>query len=73
MSTRLVPTAACIGTFVLLMHLTTTGVAPPHRATLPHTGLSHIQWVVGDVAPVPAALLVKVCGRAVPRGVAAAQ
>jgi hypothetical protein len=36
MSTRLAPTAACVGTFIVLMHLTTAGVIPTHRSTLPH-------------------------------------
>lgn len=71
MSTRWVPAVVCLGSFVLLMHLTTAGVGRPHQvASL--TGASRIQRVVGDVAPVPAAVLVGVCGSAVRRGVAAA-
>lgn len=72
MSTRLASTAACIGTFVLLVHLTTAGVVPPHRVALPHTGLSRVQRVIGDVAPVPAAVLLRVCGSNARRGVVAA-
>lgn len=67
MSTRLAPTVACIGTFVMLMHLTTAGVVPAHRAALPNTGLS--RWSV--VPPVPAAVLRAVCGPTVRWGVAA--
>ncbi|MFF4584094.1 hypothetical protein [Streptomyces sp. NPDC001388] len=72
MSTWLPPTAACIGTFVVLMHLTTAGAVPAHRAALPHTGLSRTHRVAGVVPPVPAALLRAVCGPAARRGVAAA-
>ena len=68
MGTRLAPTAVCIGTFVLLTHLTAAGMAPSHRAALPHAGLSRIQRVIGDMAPAPAAALLG----AARRGVAAA-
>lgn len=72
MSTWLTPTAVCLGTYVLLMQVATAGVVPPHRTVLPHTGDSRIQRVIGDVAPVPAALLRGVCRSAARRGVAAA-
>lgn len=68
MGTRLALAAACIGSFVLLTHLTATGVAPSHRTALPRAGLSRIQRVIDDMAPVPAAALL----RAVRRGVAVA-
>lgn len=70
MSTRSVRAVVCLGTFVLLMHLTTAGVGRPHQVAS-RTGVSRIQRVVGDVAPVPA-VLAGVCGSAVRRGVAAA-
>ncbi|MDX3517453.1 hypothetical protein [Streptomyces scabiei] len=72
MSTRLAPTAACIGTFVVLMHLTTAGVVPAHRAALPRTGLSRTHRLVAVVPPAPAAVLRAVCGPAARWGVAAA-
>jgi hypothetical protein len=68
MRTRLAPTAACIGTFVLLTHLTAAGVVPSHRTALPHAGLSRIQRVIDDMAPAPTAALLGAVGR----GVAAA-
>ncbi|MFI8232581.1 hypothetical protein ACIGDI_27470 [Streptomyces sp. NPDC085900] len=37
MGTRLAPTAACIGTVVLLTHLTAAGVTPSHRTKRPLT------------------------------------
>ncbi|GLP71475.1 MULTISPECIES: hypothetical protein [unclassified Streptomyces] len=71
MSTRLVPAVVCLGTFVLLMSLTTAGVGRPHQvASL--TGASRVQRVVADVAPAPAAVLGSFCGWAARRGVAAA-
>ncbi|MFD5405130.1 hypothetical protein [Streptomyces griseorubiginosus] len=70
MSTRLAPMAACVGTFLLLTHLTTASVVPSHRAVLPRTGLSRIRQAVGDMAPVPAALMA-VCGPTAWRGTAA--
>lgn len=72
MSTRPAPTAACIGTCVVLMHFATAGVVAPHRALLPHTGVSRIQRVIGDVAPVPAAVLLRVGRPTARRGVVAA-
>ncbi|BBC36619.1 hypothetical protein SGFS_079130 [Streptomyces graminofaciens] len=73
MSTRLAPAAACIGTFVVLMHLTTAGVVPAHRAALPRTGPSHTHRVVGVRPPAPAAVLLRaVCGPTARWGVAAA-
>ncbi|KOU56468.1 hypothetical protein ADK57_42570 [Streptomyces sp. MMG1533] len=72
MSTRLAPTAACICTFVLLMHLTTAGAVPSRRTALPHTGLSRIQRVIGDTAPAPGPGLLGVRGPAARRGVAVA-
>ncbi|GGR89065.1 hypothetical protein GCM10010269_30180 [Streptomyces humidus] len=72
MSTRPASTAVCIGTFVVLMHLTTAGIAPAHQAALPRTGLSRPHRVVGVVPPVPAAVLRAVCGSAARWGVAAA-
>ncbi|GAQ66173.1 hypothetical protein SsS58_06603 [Streptomyces scabiei] len=71
MSARSAPAVICLGTFVLLVHLTTPGVGGPHPAAS-RTGTSRIQRVVGDVAPVPAAVLAGVCGPAVRRGVATA-
>ncbi|SFO05173.1 hypothetical protein SAMN04487980_10506 [Streptomyces sp. cf124] len=71
MSTRLAPAVVCLGTFVLLMHLTTAGVGRPHQAAS-RTGVSGVQRLVGDVAPVPAAVLAGICGSAVRQGVAAA-
>ncbi|KRD18996.1 hypothetical protein ASE41_19720 [Streptomyces sp. Root264] len=71
MSTRWVPPVVCLGTFVLLMHLTAAGVGRP-RQTASCTGAPRIQRVVGDVAPVPAAVFTGVCRSAVRRGVAAA-
>ncbi|MEV7892198.1 hypothetical protein ACWD3I_24035 [Streptomyces sp. NPDC002817] len=71
MSTRLAPTAACIGTFVLLTHLTMAGGALSHRTVLPLAGLSRIQQVIGGMAPAPAVALPGVCGQAARRGVAA--
>ncbi|MGW2640040.1 hypothetical protein [Streptomyces sp. NPDC001348] len=83
MSTRPASTAVCIGTFVVLMHLTTAGIVKrflralpdrgaAHQAALPRTGLSRPHRVVGAVPPVPAAVLRAVCGPAARRGVAAA-
>ncbi|WP_157968435.1 hypothetical protein [Streptomyces geranii] len=57
MSTRLAPTVACIGTFVLLMHLTAAGVVSSHRTVLPLDGLSRIRRVIGEIAPANAAAL----------------
>ncbi|MGW6542408.1 hypothetical protein ACWGBH_06075 [Streptomyces massasporeus] len=71
MSTRLVRAVVCLGTFVLLMHLTTADVGRSHRVAS-RTGASRIQRVVGDVAAVSAAVLAGAGGSAVRRGVAAA-
>ncbi|WP_329281990.1 hypothetical protein [Streptomyces sp. NBC_01451] len=68
MSTWLAPTAACIGTFVLLMHLTTAGVPPSHLAAASRTGLSRLQRVIGDVAPGTSAVFPGVCGPAAGQG-----
>ncbi|MEU5888953.1 hypothetical protein ABZ835_19230 [Streptomyces sp. NPDC047461] len=70
MSTRLAPTVACIGTFVLLTHLTMAGAALSHR-TLPLAGLFRIQRVIDDMAPTLAVALPGVCGQAARRGVVA--
>lgn len=70
MSTRLAPTVVCLGTFVLLMHLTTSGAGRPHQAAS-RTSASRIQRVVGDMAPAPTAVLTGLCRSAVRRGVAA--
>jgi hypothetical protein len=72
MSTRLAATAACICTFVLLMHLTTVGAVPSRRTALPYAGLSRIQRVIADMAPVSGAALVGVRGPAARRCVAVA-
>jgi len=71
MSTRLAPTAACIGTFVLLAHLSMAGGVLYHRTVLPLAGLSRIQRVIGDMAPAAAVALPGVCGHAARRGVVA--
>ncbi|MFF4909949.1 hypothetical protein ACFY2T_34420 [Streptomyces sp. NPDC001260] len=57
MDTRLAPTAACIGTFVLLTHLTAAGVTPSHRTALPHAEPARIERVIDEMAPVPAAAI----------------
>ena len=65
MGTRLTPAAVCIGTFVLLTLLAAAGVTPFHRTVLPPAGLSRIQRVIDDMAPVPAAALLEAARRGV--------
>ncbi|MGW3103492.1 hypothetical protein [Streptomyces sp. NPDC001100] len=57
MGMRLAPTAACIGIFAVLTHLTAAGVAPSRRTALLPAGFSRMQRLVDDMTPKPAAAL----------------